>query len=273
MTTHTTLAALAAVLIASACAPTPERTVQDYLAATRAAVSDYQRGKHDLSAGNYGLALARFSDAVRRDPADVAARNGQAIALAKLGRDEDAVAAFEQALNLDARSPVTLGNYANFLEHRGNHAKAAALVATLNPPTQPQRPSPPVVTTIAPTQASPAPVAVADVAAPGVAPKPALVIANASGEYRLARRLQQYLSGHGYAAERVANAARFDRTQSVLFCHAESREAAEDIRRALPANVRLVVLPSKSNTVELVAGSDLNGFDAPAQSGTRMVMR
>ncbi len=92
-------------------------------------------------------------------------------------------------------------------------------------------------------------------------PKADLTIANASGQYRLAHRLQQYLSGQGFAAERIANAARFDRTQSVLFCHADSRQAAEAIRRALPTSVKLVVLVSKANRIDLVAGSDLNNFD------------
>lgn len=271
MTTRSTLAALAAVLTASACAPISERTAEDYLAASPAAVSDYQRGKRDLSAGNYGLALARFDAALERDPGNIAARNGQAITLAKLDRDDDAVAAFEQALKLDTRSPVTIDNYANYLERHGNHAKAKILLALLNPPGA--APEPPSAAPIAPINVAPADAvpAAADAAMLGAVTAP-LSIANASGQYHLARRLQQYLSGHGFAADHVANATRFDRTQSVLFCHAQSREAAERIRRTLPANVKLVVLTSKGNAVELIAGSDLNGFDMAA-AAPRVVMR
>lgn len=273
---RTSLAALAAVLTASACAPISERSVEDYLTASPAAVSDYQRGKLDLGAGNYGLALDRFTNAVQLNPDNVAALNGQAISLAKLDRDEDAAATFERALKIDGTSAVTLGNYATFLEHHGDHAGAVALLAKLDPPTTPVAAAPPAqAAASAPTSsvAAPTPVSATPVVATAIEPKPALTIANASGQYRLAHRLQQYLTEQGYAADRVANAARFDRTQTVLFCHAQSRAAAEQIRRALPANVKLVVLTSKANSIELVAGSDLNTFDtrlalaAPAVKG------
>lgn len=269
MSTRAMLAALAAALAASACTPVPERAAQDYLSASRS-VTDYQRGKQDLAAGNYGLALLSFTAAVRRDPGDIAARNGQAIALARLDRDDEAAAAFEQALQLDGRSSVTINNYANFLERHGGHARAVILLARRDAPTN----------AIAPAAAATTPVPVppdasADTTIPRTIAAP-LTISNGSGHYRLARRLQRYLSSHGIAAERVANAARFDRTQSLLFCHAQSRADAERIQRTLPDSVKLVVLSSNGNSIQLVAGSDLNNFDTGlgATAGAkRMVMR
>jgi tetratricopeptide (TPR) repeat protein len=238
-----TFAAFAAVLTASACAPLPERSAFDFLSASPAALTDYQRGKRDLEAGNFGLALEHFTAAIDRDPNNVAAINGKAIALAKLDRETDAKAAFEQALAIDHTSALTRGNYAIFQARHDEPVKAAE---TSQAPRAVETPEP-------------APVAVETV--PARAPTPSLTIANASGQYRLARRLHHYLSSQGFPAKRVANAGRFDRSQSVLFCHAQSRDAAETIRRALPANVKLVVLLSKANTIELVAGRDLDNFD------------
>lgn len=261
-----TLAALAAILSASACAPLPERSAFDFLSASPAALSDYQRGKRDLEAGNFGLALAHFSAAIDRDPNNVAALNGKAIALAKLDREADAKATFEEALAIDATSSLTRSNYAIFRARQPvKVAEASEKPRMAEAPEAPRAVQTP----------EPVPVAVETVAAqPPREPPPSLTIANASGQYRLARRLHHYLSSQGFPAKRIANAGRFDRSQSVLFCHAQSRNAAEAIRRALPANVKLVVLLSPENTIELVAGRDLDNFDAKlAFAPTREAVR
>jgi tetratricopeptide (TPR) repeat protein len=266
-------AVLAALLSTTACTTVSAPDATDYLAASPASVSDYQRGKQDLADGNYGLALTHFSDAIKRDPRNIAALNGQAITLAKLDRPDDAETAFERALAVDGQSPMTRGNYAVFLDRHGDHDRALALldkpsvVPTMAPPADPPAAVP------AAALAPKATVATLPITIPvmpsanipvmlGDLPigKANLTISNGSGQYRLARQLQQYLTGQGFAAGRIANAPHFDRSQSILFCHAESREAAEAIRRALPATVKLVVLTSKSDRIELVAGSDLNEF-------------
>ena len=127
------LAALTAVLTATACAPESEKSAWDYLATSPSSVTPYQQGKRDLAAGNYGLALEHFNAAVMQNPSSAPAWNGQAIALAKLDRDDEATAAFEKAMAIDANAPVTLSNYANFLERRGYHVKATTLLAKMDP--------------------------------------------------------------------------------------------------------------------------------------------
>ena len=262
MKSRRSFAALAAVLSASACAPMPEQDARDFLRDSSAAVSDYQRGKRDLEAGNYGLALDHFAVAVERDPDNIAALNGKAIALAKLDRDDEAQATFDQALQRDETSAVTRSNYAIFANRHGVKTAAQHDAATPPPKLAEAAPQPPDM---------PQP-ARADGPADG--PAANFVISNASGQYRLAHRLQQYLSGQGITAGRVANAMRYDRTQSILLCHAQSRAAAETIRRALPSTVKLVVLASKASSIELVAGRDLNNFDAKlARAGTTEAVR
>ena len=232
MTQPRLLLAFAVVLTTSGCSSTEP---------TATAAAEYARGKQDLGDGNYGLAIAHFKAAAQRNPDDIAALNGLGIAYAKLDRDDAAKSVFERALALDGTSALTRSNYAIFLGRREGRSPPAGPRATIDPPKNPDQ-----------------------VAAPPKAPasKAVFTISNGSGRSRLARRLQHYLSGRGFPVDRTANAGRFDHAQSVLFCHASSRAAAEDIRQALPAGVKLIELASKANTIELIAGSDLNAFDA-----------
>jgi len=77
-----------------------------------AAGGDYERGKRELAAGEYGLAVESFSAEVARDPNSIRALNGEAIAYAKLGRADVAKQLFETALTIDRDSPETLSNLA-----------------------------------------------------------------------------------------------------------------------------------------------------------------
>jgi tetratricopeptide (TPR) repeat protein len=77
-----------------------------------ASSSDYDRGKRELAAGDYGLAIEAFAAEVARDPKSIRALNGEAIAYDKLGRSDVAERFFQAALAVDQNSPETLNNLA-----------------------------------------------------------------------------------------------------------------------------------------------------------------
>ncbi len=101
------------------------------------------------------------------------------------------------------------------------------------------------------------------------APRPAaagnllatLSVVNGSGHSRLAHRIGQFLTGRGFRVAQLANARSFGRRQTLLFCHAASRQKAEAIARSMPIAVQVVELKSDSDRIELVAGRDLDAFD------------
>jgi len=77
-------------------------------------VSTYEenmaRGRGRLVAGQYGLAVAAFRDAIKRDPNSVEALNGLAAAYDHIGRQDLATYHYARALILDPNSAQTLNN-------------------------------------------------------------------------------------------------------------------------------------------------------------------
>jgi len=92
-----------------------------------AAGTDYERGKRQLAAGEYGLAAESFAAEVARNPNSVRALNGEAIAYAKLGKAEVAKQLFETALAVDRDSPETLNNLAYLHLKQGDPQGALVL--------------------------------------------------------------------------------------------------------------------------------------------------
>jgi len=89
--------------------------------------ADYERGKRQLAAGEYGLAVESFAAEVAHNPNSVRALNGEAIAYAKLGRAEVAKQLFETALAVDQDSPETLNNLAYLHLKQGDPQGALVL--------------------------------------------------------------------------------------------------------------------------------------------------
>jgi Flp pilus assembly protein TadD len=92
--------ALALALFAAGCGAKPATAPVD--AAERAQLL-IESGNQAYSGGNYGLAARRYAAAavIRQD--DPAAYYGLGMALSKLGRDEDARAAYAKARELSRR--------------------------------------------------------------------------------------------------------------------------------------------------------------------------
>jgi LytR cell envelope-related transcriptional attenuator len=73
---------------------------------------DYDRGKHYLEVGDYGLAIESFDADLAKNPNSVRSLNGEAIAYDRIGRSDVAERLFAKALAVDATSPDTLSNLA-----------------------------------------------------------------------------------------------------------------------------------------------------------------
>lgn len=89
----------------------------------------YERGKHYLQVGDYGLAIGAFETDIQSNPKSVWSLNGAAIAYQRIGRSDVAERLFEQALALDPGSPVTLNNQAYLKLSQGDRGAAAVLFA------------------------------------------------------------------------------------------------------------------------------------------------
>ena len=68
------------------------------------------RGRDRFAAGHYGLAIAAFRDAIKRDPNSVEALNGLAAAYDSIGRYDLAIYHYERALKVNPDSAPTLNN-------------------------------------------------------------------------------------------------------------------------------------------------------------------
>ena len=90
---------------------------------------DYERGKHYLAAGDYGLAVSAFTLALQADRNSVSALNGLAIAYSRIGRDDVSENLFRQALQLDQHSALTLNNVSTFYLSKGDTAMARVYAA------------------------------------------------------------------------------------------------------------------------------------------------
>jgi len=98
-------AALLALLLVAGCAPKPAPApvhgATAEIAARAQALID--TGNAAFAAGDYNLAAKRYAAAVVVRPDDPAAYFGMGMSLAKLGRDEEARAAYAKARELAAR--------------------------------------------------------------------------------------------------------------------------------------------------------------------------
>ncbi len=84
-------------LVGSACDPSRARTEQDPAARAQALID---AGNQAYESGEYGLAARRYGAAAVSRPDDPAAFYGLGMALSKLGRDEEARAAYAKAREL-----------------------------------------------------------------------------------------------------------------------------------------------------------------------------
>ncbi len=73
--------------------------------------SDVSPGERHLIAGRYGLAVYHFTQVLAKNPADMGALKGAAIAYDKLGRFDLSSKYYQRALKLDPDNAVTLNNY------------------------------------------------------------------------------------------------------------------------------------------------------------------
>jgi tetratricopeptide (TPR) repeat protein len=92
-------------------------------------LSDYERGKHYLALGDYGLAVDAFQNALAGDAGSVGALNGLAVAYDRLGRPDAAKTILEQAATRNPGSPETLNNLAYFYLSHGDRTQALAYLS------------------------------------------------------------------------------------------------------------------------------------------------
>jgi hypothetical protein len=158
----------------------------------RVGPADYDRGKHYLASGDYGLAIDSFEKALAEAPGSADAMNGLAIAFDRIGRKDDAAMFLNKALALDPRSAYTLNNFAYFHLSHGESDQAMAYFARAKaalaaaPKTEAPRTLPtivannlaampssePAVQEAAPNIATPAPVHALDAAPPNISALP-----------------------------------------------------------------------------------------------------
>lgn len=92
-------------------------------------LSDYDRGKHYVALGDYGLAIEAFNFALAKDSKSVPALNGLAVAYDRIGRGDVAQSLLAKAFELDPRSPSTLNNLAYLHLSHGEKDEAAIYFA------------------------------------------------------------------------------------------------------------------------------------------------
>ncbi|MDE2184279.1 MAG: LytR C-terminal domain-containing protein [Alphaproteobacteria bacterium] len=125
-------AAIPACVLLTSCASDSNQQVTDLLAKSDQGWSqlpDYERGKHELEIGNFGLAIEAFDAELGRDPNSIRALNGEAVAYDRIGRRDVAEQLFQKALALDANSAETLSNLAFLHLRYGEVARAEDLAA------------------------------------------------------------------------------------------------------------------------------------------------
>jgi tetratricopeptide (TPR) repeat protein len=86
----------------------------------------YHAGNNFFEDGNYARALEQYDTALREDPQDIYALRGRARSLMQLGRDQEALAAFDEAI---ARKPNVGAPYANrgiLYDRMGKYRQAVA---------------------------------------------------------------------------------------------------------------------------------------------------
>lgn len=89
-----------------------------------------------------------------------------------------------------------------------------------------------------------------------------LDIVNASGRNRMARRIGRFFTDNGFCVDRLLNAEEFGRAQSVLFYQRDAKHTAATVTKLLPVRVRLIEVRHDGGRMQLVAGQDLDAFDA-----------
>ena len=128
------LSTLSVVALTQGCTmwSSPHQDIQSLLSKADAGwlkMSDYERGKHYIAVGDYGLAIEAFNNALAADPKSVPAMNGLAIAYDRINREDIARTFFEKALAIDAHSANTLNNIAYLDLSHGNKEEALAYFA------------------------------------------------------------------------------------------------------------------------------------------------
>jgi Flp pilus assembly protein TadD len=73
-------------------------------------------GGRVLEAGQYSNAIDIYNKQLKKNPSDVEALSGKAVALQKAGRDTEAMAAYQQLLDLNPRDVEALTNYLGLLQ-------------------------------------------------------------------------------------------------------------------------------------------------------------
>lgn len=135
-------------------------------------LADYDRGKHYLASGDYGLAIDAFEKALAEDAGSADAMNGLAIAYDRIGRKDDAAMFLNKALALDPRSAYTLNNFAYFHQSHGEQDQAMAYFARARaalaaaPKAEAPRTLPTIVANNLAAMSSPEPVAPGNMAGP-----------------------------------------------------------------------------------------------------------
>lgn len=128
-------AQVAAFVRSPGTASTDRLTTIDYYAETllgrdaaRGPLYRTARGYVALARGDAAGAAALFSEAVLEGPSSPTARAGHGIALARLGRPEEAAAAFEAALVSDPKNVLALAHLGRLARQQGDLARAAELL-------------------------------------------------------------------------------------------------------------------------------------------------
>mgnify|MGYP003633587203 CR=1 FL=1 len=82
-----------------------------------------QKGREQMRAGRYGLALTQFRNAAVLDPSSAAAQNGLAVAYTAIGRQDLAQRYFARAIELAPQNLAYRRNYARLNDMLGQDAK------------------------------------------------------------------------------------------------------------------------------------------------------
>ena len=93
------------------------------------ALSDYDRGKHYIAVGDYGLAIDAFNSALEKDTDPIPAINGLAIAYDRIGRQDVARLFLDRAIGVDPNSPETLNNLGYFYLSHGDRVAAMSYMS------------------------------------------------------------------------------------------------------------------------------------------------
>jgi adenylate cyclase len=92
----------------------------------------YKKGFDHYVSGEHALAVAKFREALREDPALAIAWNGLSLALGQSGDLDGAIEAAEKLAELEPNDPLSHANLSRLLQQKGMIPEAEAEMAVAN---------------------------------------------------------------------------------------------------------------------------------------------